>query len=70
MAKAKEQTYQEKLNDVDNKITALQAEKVKLAKLALKEAGDKVEMPLHQTNLIALIGYDKAKKKCGKDWVE
>jgi hypothetical protein len=63
-------SYQDQLNDIDNKITELQAEKKKLAVLALNEIKSKVEMPLHQLNLISRIGYEKAKEKCGKSWVE
>ncbi len=70
MAKSKAKSNQELLNELDAKITALQAEKKELAKKALKEQSEKVKMPLHQTNLIAQIGYEKAKEKCGKNWVE
>ena len=72
MAKAKEKvkSYQEQLNDVDAKITELQAKKKELANLALKEAKEVVEMPLHQLNAIGQIGYKAAKERYGKKWVE
>lgn len=64
------QSYQDQLNEVDAQITELQAKKKELAKLAVKEIQSVVEMPLHQLNMIANIGYEQAKEKCGKSWVE
>lgn len=63
-------SYQDQLNEVDAQITELQAKKKELAKLAVKEIQCAVEMPLHQLNMIANVGYEQAKEKCGESWVE
>ena len=66
----KASSYQTQLNEVDQMIESLQAKKHELAKLALKEIGEVVEMPLHQLNAIGAIGYEAAKKKAGDNWIE
>lgn len=63
-------SYQDELNEVDAQITNLLVKKKELAVLAAKEIKNKVEMPLHQLNMISTIGYKKAKEKCGENWVE
>jgi len=63
-------SYQEQLNIIDNQMQDLQEQKKKLSKLMLEEMENQIEMPLAQLNAIGRIGYEKAKKSFGKDWVE
>ncbi len=65
-----EKSYQAKLNDVDAEIATLTEKKKELSKLLLKEIDNAVVMPLAQLNAISTMGYEKAKKKFGKKWVE
>ena len=56
-----------RITEIDNEVKKLTKEKAELSKVLL---APKKEIPLHQLNLIARVGADKAKKQLGNNWVE
>ena len=63
-------SYEDQVNEINAEIKALTDRRKELAILMANEISNAVEMPLHQLNAIANVGYEDAKKQFGDKWVE